>query len=136
MCFNIGGKYGSFVLINKWCSWVQSALHAIQLYVQSGSNVQYYFDQFVILKYWNFWQRHQHFWRQNLFPELFLVKNQFWNRGIVQNGIILNRRWFIDFRKSIFKSFFMEWTSFISQSSSYFLGPKGSISVKQVSLVV
>ena len=32
------GKCGSFVLINKWCSWVQSALHGIRLYVQSGSN--------------------------------------------------------------------------------------------------
>ena len=28
-----------FILKNKWRSWVQSALHAIQLYVQSGSDV-------------------------------------------------------------------------------------------------
>ena len=33
-----GGKCGCFILINKWHSWVQSALPAIQLYLQSGSD--------------------------------------------------------------------------------------------------
>ena len=32
------GKCGCFVLINKWCSWVESALHTILLYMQSVSN--------------------------------------------------------------------------------------------------
>ena len=37
--FYKGGKCGCFVLINKWCSWVQSTFCAIQLYIQSGSDV-------------------------------------------------------------------------------------------------
>ena len=37
-----GGKCGCFILINKWHSWVQSVLHEIQLYVQSGSNDKKY----------------------------------------------------------------------------------------------
>ena len=32
------GKCGCFLLINKWHSRVQSTLHAIRLYVQSGSD--------------------------------------------------------------------------------------------------
>ena len=32
------GKCGYFVLINKWHSWVQSALCGIWLYMQYGSN--------------------------------------------------------------------------------------------------
>ena len=36
--FTKGGKCGCFVLINKWHSWVQSALCTIQIYVQSGPN--------------------------------------------------------------------------------------------------
>ena len=36
--FTKGGNCGCFVLINKWCSWEQSALCAIQLYVQSRSD--------------------------------------------------------------------------------------------------
>ena len=33
-----GGKCGCCIHVNKWRSWVQSALHAIWLYVQSGSD--------------------------------------------------------------------------------------------------
>ena len=40
--FYKGGKCGSFILINKWCSWVQSALCAIQPNVLSGSDVRLY----------------------------------------------------------------------------------------------
>ena len=36
MCFYKGGKCGCFILINKWCSWVQSALHAVQLFCNLG----------------------------------------------------------------------------------------------------
>ena len=37
MWFHKGGRCGCFILINKWCTWVQSALLGIWLYVQLGS---------------------------------------------------------------------------------------------------
>ena len=38
MWFYKRGKCGCFILIDKWCCWAQSALHAIWLNVQSGSD--------------------------------------------------------------------------------------------------
>ena len=38
------GVSGCYVLINKWHSWVKSAIHGIQLYVQSAFDETFEYD--------------------------------------------------------------------------------------------
>ena len=72
--FTKEGKYGCFVLINKWCSWVQSALGAIQLYVQSGSDE--FEELFVVTKLsYYFYHYHSTFERQKTIKRRFPI---FW----------------------------------------------------------
>ena len=54
MWFYKGGKCGYFILINEWRSWVQSALHAIQLYVQSRSNISFNRQQYQVWPFESF----------------------------------------------------------------------------------